>query len=43
MRVVFGQYPSREEALDAARRLPPKYQRAFQPLPRTFAELRQAL
>jgi len=43
MRVALGQYGSREEALDAARRLPPKYQRAFQPLPRTFAELRQAL
>ena len=43
MRVALGQYRSREEALDAARRLPPKYQRAFQPLPRTFAELRQGL
>jgi type II secretory pathway predicted ATPase ExeA len=43
MRVALGQYRSREEALDAARRLPPKYQRAFQALPRTFAELRQGL
>jgi type II secretory pathway predicted ATPase ExeA len=43
MRVALGQYRSREEALDAASRLPPKYQRAFQPLPRTFAELRQGL
>jgi len=43
VRVVLGDYESREDALDAARRLPPKYQRAFQPLPRTFAELRQAL
>ena len=43
VRVVFGNYDSREEALDAARRLPPKYQRAFQAFPRTFADLRQAL
>jgi type II secretory pathway predicted ATPase ExeA len=43
VRVIFGHFDSRDEALDAARRLPPKYQRAFQALPRTFAELRQAL
>jgi septal ring-binding cell division protein DamX len=43
VRVVFGQYESRDHALDAARRLPPKYQRAFRAFPRTFAELRQAL
>jgi len=43
MRVVFGRYDTREQALDAARRLPPKYQRAFQVFPRTFAELRQGL
>jgi septal ring-binding cell division protein DamX len=43
MRVVLGRYDTREQALDAARRLPPKYQRAFQVFPRTFAELRQAL
>jgi hypothetical protein len=40
---VLGNYESRDAALDAARRLPPKYQRAFRALPRTFAELRQAL
>ena len=43
MRVVLGKYETRDQALDAARRLPPKYQRAFQAFPRTFAELRQAL
>jgi septal ring-binding cell division protein DamX len=43
VRVVLGRYDTREQALDAARRLPPKYQRAFQASPRTFAELRQAL
>ncbi|HUQ24052.1 MAG TPA: AAA family ATPase [Burkholderiales bacterium] len=43
LRVVLGKYQTREQAVDAARRLPPKYQRAFQASPRTFAELRQAL
>jgi type II secretory pathway predicted ATPase ExeA len=43
VRVVLGRYDTREQALDAARRLPPKYQHAFQVFPRTFAELRQAL
>ena len=43
VRVVLGRYDSREQALDAAQRLPPKYQRAFQASPRTFAELRQPL
>jgi len=43
MRVVLGNYVTREQALDAARRLPPKYQRAFPVSPRTFAELREAL
>jgi len=40
LRVVFGEFDSREEALDAARRLPTRYQQAFSALPRTFAELR---
>ncbi|HXU41634.1 MAG TPA: AAA family ATPase [Burkholderiales bacterium] len=43
VRVVLGRYDTREQALDAARRLPPKYQQAFQVFPRTFAELRQPL
>ena len=43
LRVVFGEFDSRDEALDAAKRLPPKYQRAFNAAPRTFAELREGL
>lgn len=43
IRVTFGAYATREEALEAARRLPPKYQRAFQIEPRSFAELRAAV
>lgn len=40
LRVVYGEFQTREEALEAARQLPPRYQQAFQVLPRTFAELR---
>jgi MSHA biogenesis protein MshM len=40
LRVVYGDFDTREEALDAARRLPPRYQQAFSALPRSFAELR---
>ena len=40
LRVVYGEFQSRDEALEAARALPPRYQQAFQVLPRTFAELR---
>jgi type II secretory pathway predicted ATPase ExeA len=40
---LYGVYPSREAARDAAGRLPPKYQQAFRPYPRSFAELRRAL
>ncbi len=40
LRVVFGDFASREEALAAEKRLPPKYQDAFQTAPRSFAELR---
>jgi type II secretory pathway predicted ATPase ExeA/septal ring-binding cell division protein DamX len=43
MRVVLGHYDTREQALEAARRLPPKYQEAFRVFPRTFAELRQGV
>jgi MSHA biogenesis protein MshM len=43
IRVVLGQYETREQALEAARRLPPKYQQAFRVSPRTFAELRQGV
>jgi MSHA biogenesis protein MshM len=40
LRVVYGEFESREEALKAERRLPPKYQQAFETSPRSFAELR---
>jgi type II secretory pathway predicted ATPase ExeA len=40
LRVVFGDFPNRDEALAAERRLPPKYQDAFRAAPRSFAELR---
>ncbi|HEX6295637.1 MAG TPA: AAA family ATPase [Burkholderiales bacterium] len=40
LRVVYGEFESREEALKAERRLPPKYQQAFETFPRSFAELR---
>jgi MSHA biogenesis protein MshM len=40
LRVVYGDFENRDEAIAAARRLPPRYQQAFQTLPRTFAELR---
>ena len=41
--VLFGDFASREEALAAARRLPPRYQEAFRPAPRSFGELRRQL
>ncbi len=40
LRVVYGEFASREDALEAERHLPPKYQQAFQTSPRSFAELR---
>jgi hypothetical protein len=40
LRVVYGEFASREAALEAQRRLPPRYQDAFQTSPRSFAELR---
>ena len=40
LRVVYGEFESREEALQAERRLPPRYQQAFETSPRSFAELR---
>ncbi len=43
LRVLLGEFETRELALDAAKRLPPKYQRAFNAAPRSFAELRDAL
>ena len=40
LRVVFGEFETREQAESAERHLPPKYQQAFETSPRSFAELR---
>jgi type II secretory pathway predicted ATPase ExeA len=40
LRVVYGEFASREAALEAQQRLPPRYQNAFHTSPRSFAELR---
>jgi type II secretory pathway predicted ATPase ExeA len=41
--VLFGEFGSREDALAAGKRLPPRYQEAFRPAPRSFGELRRQL
>jgi MSHA biogenesis protein MshM len=43
LRVAYGTYPSREAAAEAAKRLPPKYQKAFRFELRSFADLRAAI
>ena len=40
---LYGDFASQDQALQAAKRLPPKYQQAFPLVPRSFAELRRAL
>ena len=40
---LYGVFSDREAAQRAAQQLPPKYQQAFRPEPRSFAELRRAL
>jgi MSHA biogenesis protein MshM len=40
---LFGVFSDQEAARRAALQLPPKYQQAFRPEPRSFAELRRAL
>jgi hypothetical protein len=40
LRVVFGEFPSRAAAIEAGKRLPPRYQQVFRTSPRSFAELR---
>jgi type II secretory pathway predicted ATPase ExeA len=40
LRVVYGEFGTREAAVEAEARLPPKYQQAFETEPRSFAELR---
>jgi septal ring-binding cell division protein DamX len=41
--VLFGDFASHEEAVAAARRLPPRYQDTFRVAPRSFGELRREL
>ena len=43
LRVLYGEFASREEALQAERRLPPRYQDAFRTAPRSFGELRRQI
>ncbi len=43
VRVLYGSFPDRDSALAAAQKLPPKYQRAFDIAPQTFATLRGSL
>ena len=43
LRVVFGEFSSRDEAAAAGKRLPPRYQQAFHPSPRSFGELRSQI
>lgn len=43
LRVVYGDFPDRAAALEAARRLPPKYQKEFRTTPRSFADLRRPM
>jgi type II secretory pathway predicted ATPase ExeA len=43
LRVMLGEFESREQAFEAARRLPPKYQQAFRTSPRSFGELRSQI
>jgi MSHA biogenesis protein MshM len=40
LRVVYGEFSSRDEAAAAKKRLPPRYQQAFRTSLRSFAELR---
>jgi type II secretory pathway predicted ATPase ExeA/septal ring-binding cell division protein DamX len=40
---LYGVYPDRGTAREAIQQLPLKYQQAFRPYPRSFAELRRAL
>jgi MSHA biogenesis protein MshM len=41
--VLFGDFPTRDEAINAGRRLPPRYQEAFRIVPRSFGEVRRQL
>ena len=43
LRVVYGEFPNRDEAAAAGKRLPPRYQQAFRTALRSFAELRRQI
>jgi type II secretory pathway predicted ATPase ExeA len=43
LRVTYGMFAGRDAAVEAAKRLPPKYQNAFKFEPRSWAELRAAI
>jgi type II secretory pathway predicted ATPase ExeA len=43
LRVMLGEFETREQAYEAARRLPPKYQQAFRTAPRSFSEVRSQI
>ncbi len=43
LRVALGEFATREQAFEAARRLPPKYRQAFRTAPRSFGELRSQI
>jgi type II secretory pathway predicted ATPase ExeA len=43
LRVVYGEFPSRDQAAAAGKRLPPKYQEAFRTSVRSFGELRSQI
>ncbi len=43
LHVLYGEFASREEALEASKRLPPRYQQAFRAMPRSLAELRSQI
>jgi hypothetical protein len=43
LRVVYGQFQTADEALEARRRLPPRYQQAFHTSARSFGELRKQM
>lgn len=40
LHVLYGDFATREEADEAARRLPPRYQQAFRATPRSFSDVR---
>jgi type II secretory pathway predicted ATPase ExeA len=43
LRVVYGEFQTRDAALAASRQLPPRYQEAFRTTARSFAELRSQI